>query len=187
MSLTAVQAQAAVRDGSAMARRRGMYDVHSWVIFQTADPLRATHGHAGVDAVIVETPFERVRYQAFLYTLQGTHVTPSQTQMFRKDALGRLGFLVYAHSKTEQDRGFLHQFRPATLTAGSLRLQAPAGETFGPSSDFYDVGTFREERWVGSFSYRFAVANCIDNGTLDFSDGYGGRYHVRFDLSKVPE
>lgn len=163
-----------------MARTRGFYAVKPWVIFQSPDPLRAAHGRAGVDAVIIETPFERVRYEAFLYALQGTAVTPALAESLRREAQGHLGFLVYAHSKSEEDRTFLRSFRPATLNADGRTFAAAQSNAFGPSLDFYNVGTFREERWVGSFDFRFAVTGCAASGEVRFADSYGDRYDVRF-------
>lgn len=168
-----------------MAKSRGFYDVKPWVVEQSADPLRATHDRAGVDAVILETPFERVRYEAFLDALQGSAVTPALVESLRRDAQGRLGFLIYAHSKRDDDRRFLRAFRSGTLTVGTHAAEAAESGVFGPSLDFYNVGSFREQRWVGSFEYRFDVTGCIDRGDVRFTDGYGNRYDVRFTRSPL--
>jgi hypothetical protein len=64
-------AQRAANDGIAMAKAHGYYGVVPWLLYQSRDPFRATHAQAGVDAVIVETPYERVRYESYLDRMQG--------------------------------------------------------------------------------------------------------------------
>lgn len=168
-----------------MAQSRGSYGVAPWVLYQSADPLRAVHARAGIDAVIVETPYERVRYEAYLDRLQGDRVTPEAVAKMRHDALPEIGFLVYAHSRSEDDRGFLAGFHSAfIIPSGGSRITNRQTVRFGPSDDFYDVGTFREQRWVGSITYRFALKSCSQRGTLHFSDGYGRHYAFPFDLTR---
>lgn len=168
-----------------MARTHGFYAVKPWVIYQSPDPLRARHGRAGIDAVIIETPFERVRYEAFLNALQGTAVTPALVETLRREAQGHLGFLIYVHSKNEEDRSFLRSFRRASLSENGRTFTASESNAFGPSLDFYNVGTFREERWVGSFDFRFAVNGCAGSGDVRFADEYGARYDFRFERNPL--
>lgn len=168
-----------------MAQRRGSYSVAPWVLYQSADPLRAVHARAGIDAIIVETPYERVRYEAYLDRLQGDPVAPRAVAKMRSDAKSEVGFLVYAHSRSEDDRSFLAAFHSAFITPqGGGRISELQTVRFGPSDDFYDVGTFREQRWVGSITYRFALTSCSQRGTLYFSDGYGRHYAFPFDLAR---
>lgn len=182
---TAGAAAQAAHDGVVMVQNHRAYSVSKWVLYQSADPLRAVHGQAGVDAVIVETPYERVRYEAYLDALQGIRVTPAEVAKMRREASSHVGFLIYAHSRTETDRRFLAAFRPAQIrTADAGTEPDDAAVRFGPSDDFYDVGTFREERWVGSVDYRFPLRDCRQRGKVDFSDGYGRSYDLPFDLSR---
>ncbi|HZZ64331.1 MAG TPA: hypothetical protein VFE17_02440 [Candidatus Baltobacteraceae bacterium] len=168
-----------------MAHEHGAYAVAPWVLYQSADPLRAAHGQAGVDAVIVETPFERVRYEAFLDAIQGLTVTPGMVSSMARQARSSIGFLVYAHSRTDEDHNFLQGFSPGVLILSTgARVPDDQIVRFGPSSDFYDVGTFREQRWVGSITYRFPLRSCDERGRFDFSDPYGHRYDLPFDLSR---
>lgn len=162
-----------------------MYRVAPWVLYQSKDPLRAVHGRAGIDAVIVESPYERVRYEAYLTALQGDKVTPSDVRRMRAQAASQIGFLVYAHSRTDMERAFLAQYRPATIALANGRVvRDDAIVRFGPSDDFYDVGSFREERWAGSITYRFPIASCSESGVLRLRDGYGRLYAFPFDLRK---
>lgn len=175
----------AASQGVQMAQERGSYGVAPWVLYQSADPLRAVHGRAGIDAVIVETPYERVRYESYLERLQGDRVTRQALAAMRREAQPEIGFLVYAHSRSENDRSFLAAFRPAFISpAAGGRIPEVQTVRFGPSDDFYDVGTFREERWVGSITYRFKLRSCSQRGTLHFSDGYGRKYAFPFDLTR---
>lgn len=183
--LTLTLAAHAAREGAAMADGMRGYAVAPWVIYQSADPLRAQHDRAGVDAIVLETPYERVRYEAYLYRLQGERVGPARVRSLYDDARDRLGFLVYAHSAREDDHAFLTQFRRPSLTLEGGSPRAPtATSIFGPASDFYDVGTFREERLVGSISYAFTLPACAGPAHFNLRDGYGDRYNVRFDLAR---
>jgi hypothetical protein len=160
------------------------------VIWDARDPLRAVHGRADLDAVILETPYERVRYEAYLQALQAFPVTAKVVEGWRREAAGRFGFIIYAHSRGEADpeRRFLAEFGPASVVlAGGTRLRAVERSIFGPSLDFYTVGTFREERWTGSLTERFPdpPSTCKPRGTLEFADGYGRRYRFAFDLGKM--
>lgn len=168
---TPAVAQHAVSDGVQMVAHHQAYGVRPWLLYQSADPFRAVHGRAGVDAVIVETPYERLRYKAYLDALQGLRVTPAMIAVWRVQAQRQVGFLVYAHSRSQDDRSFLQRFHPA-----------PA-RYFGPSEDFFDVGSFREQRWVGSVTYRYAARTCNESGIFRFSDAYGRRYRFAFHLS----
>lgn len=168
-----------------MAERHASYGVRPWLIYQSKDPLRAVHGRAGVDAIVLETPYERVRYYGYLHRLQGDRLTPALEHQLYEQARNRLGFVVYAHSKTAADRTFLSHFSRAALAVGGAPPQTPVDRTiFGPSSDFYDVDTFREARWVGSLTYRFPLPPCASRDTLRFFDGAGDPYAVSFDLRR---
>ncbi len=183
--LSFAQAQRAAHEGAVMAAAAHPYAVLPWVIYQSRDPLRAVHGRAGTDAIVVETPYERVRYEAYLYRLQGEPISTTRLATLFADARDRLGFLVYAHSRSELDQRFLTQFRPPRLTLYDRSVSMPISSSiFGPSSDFYDVGTFREARFVGSISYGFALPACAGPMRFDLTDGYGDRYSVPFDLRR---
>ena len=183
-AFTPALAQQAAREGAAMADAHQAYGVKPWLIYQSTDPLRAAHDRAGVDAIVLETPYERVRYYGYLHRLQGDAITPALDAQLYRDARGRLGFVVYAHSKTDQDQRFLSHFTAATLAMPNGLEHSNERAIFGPSSDFYDVGTFREERWVGSLTYRFALPACAARDELTFKDGYGDRYAASFDLAR---
>ena len=156
-----------------------------WVLYQSADPLRAVHGQAGIDAVIVETPYERVRYDAYLQVLQGARITPGFVTAEQAAAKRRIGFVIYAHSVTDDDseRGFLARFRARAALPGGRSLRPVAAVPFGPSDDFYDVGTFREERYVGSITFRFADI-CTPRGVLHVWDGAHRTYTFPYDLRR---
>jgi hypothetical protein len=181
--LTPSRARTAAREGTAMADTMHGYAVKPWVIYQSADPLRAVHGRAGVDAIAVETPYERVRFEAYLHRLQGERITAARVRAFFEKARDRLGFLVYVHSRGQDDGSFLTQFHaPSLILPGGTAVVAMTSSIFGPSGDFYDVGSFREERLIGSITYGFALPACAGPMQLELIDGYGDRYAVRFDL-----
>ncbi len=170
-----------------MADAREPYAMRPWVLWGSKDPLRAVHGRAGVDAVIVETPYERVRYEAYLQRLQGLPLGVAEIERFRREAEGHLGFVVFGHSRSGEtdDRTFLARFTDAQFALGAALIPATQRTTFGPSLDLYDVGTFREERYTGSVTYRFAIAEpgCSGRGTMTFRDADGRPYAFVVDLS----
>lgn len=183
--LTPSLAQRAASEGVAMADRHGGYNVRNWVAYQSRDPLRAVHGQSGVDAVIVETPFERVRYEAYLHRLQGDQITPTLVHNLFTQAENTLGILIYAHSKGDEDRGFLAAMQPATLTLSNGIVNQPSQTVrFGPSDDFYDVGDFRESRWVGSVTYRYALPQCAGHEVVRLNDGRGETYMFPYDATR---
>lgn len=180
--LTPSLARQAAREGVALASSAGGYKVAPWVIYQSKDPLSAVHGKAGIDAIILETPYERVRYYAYLHRLQGDTVTGALVKRLYLRARNRLGFVVYAHSRSDTDRTFLNGFGDPLLDESGTVERPLARSIFGPSSDFYDVGSFREQRWVGSLTVRFGLPHCAGNERFTISGPYGLRYAVPFDL-----
>lgn len=183
-SLDAAMAARAAHDGAAMALAHGTYNVRPWVIYESRDPLRAEHGRAGIDGVILETPFERVRYGAYLDAMQGTPVGAREVARLATEARSSLGVLVYAHSRSEDDRAFLAGFRDASISTGARRYRPRAIERFGPSSDFYDVGSFREERWTGSVTFRFDRPACAERSAITIRDPYGRVYRIDVDTAR---
>jgi hypothetical protein len=187
--LSPADANRAASEGKALAQAHAAYAVRPWVLWESADPLRATHAQAGLDAVIAETPYERVRYLAYMQRLQDLAVTPARVEEWRRAAARRFGFIVYAHSRTGEEKlvTFLAAFTPAVvMLSDGRRLTAVERVIFGPSQDFYTVGAFREERWTGSLTYRFPFppGTCKPRGTLTFADGAGRRYRFAFDLRR---
>jgi hypothetical protein len=188
-ALTSADASRAAREGAALAGSLRSYSVRPWVLWDRKDPLRAEHGRADLDAVIVETPYEHVRYDGYMQRLQGLPLGSAQISRFRRDADGRYGFIVYAHSQTDDraEAAFLKKFSNATVQpANGATLSATERAYVGPTSDFYDVGTFREERYTGSLTYRFPAPppGCARTGVLRFRDGRGRAYRFSFDLSR---
>jgi hypothetical protein len=172
-----------------MAAARESYTVRPWVLWESPDPQRAVHAQAGLDAVIVETPYERVRSEAYMQKLQALPIVPSRIEGWRREASGRFGFIVYAHSRSEGDaeKRFLAAFSPATVVlADATHVRSVDRTVFGPSPDFYTVGAFREERWTGSLTYRlpFPRTTCNPKGTLEFADARGARYRFALDFAK---
>jgi len=172
-----------------MAGAHAPYTVRPWVLWDARDPLRAVHGRADLDAVIAETPYERLRYEAYLQVLQDLPLTDALVERWRRDAQGRFGFVVYGHSRGDgdSDMTFLRRFSPATVAfAGGPRGVSTERTPFGPDEDSYTVGTFREERYAGSVTYRFATppGACRPAGVLTFTDAEGRRYRFAFDLAR---
>jgi hypothetical protein len=179
-------AAVAASQGRRSAVERGSYVVKPWVLYQSADPLRAERAQPGIDAVIVETPYERVRFESFLQTMQGTPLATAALARLRETAARHYGFIVYSHSRDGDDRDFLSRIGNASIAFGTGRTLAPVDvERFGPANDFYSVGDFRELRWTGSVTFRFTASTpCAAIGTFRFTDGYGRAYAYPFDFTR---
>jgi hypothetical protein len=187
--LEPARAERAAREGAALASARAAYAARPWVLWDRKDALRAVRGQADLDAVIAETPYERVRYEAYLQKLQGLPLGAARLARWTRAANGRFGFVVYAHSRSgaESEQRFLARYSAATVTyPDGTKLTSGERAVFGPGPDFYDVGTFRDTRYTGSLTYRFAAprGGCEPRGTLRFRDAYGRAYAFPFDLRR---
>jgi hypothetical protein len=191
--LTTAAARRAASDGATMALDRGNYRVQDYLVYASADPLRAQLHQAGIDAVVAETPFERVRYESFLSRFEGHPISRRELVQLRQATANEIGFIIYAHSRsaTPREEEFLRAFRPAWIQLETgARLAAASATRFGPSREFYTVGIEgRDLRWVGSLTVRFHrprtdVGPCAPAGTLHVVDGYGDRYAFPFDFAK---
>jgi hypothetical protein len=193
-TLTAAEQQSAIRDGKTIAFAHQGYPVSNYTVFQVPDALAITPGGGSIDAVVVATPFERVRYASYLAYFQQT--SPRPDEITRASNADEIDFLIFAHSSADMDRNFLSGFRAASISsARSVHLAFASRSTFGPTVDFYNVaGQGRQPRLVGFDTFRFdlrqLVAQGVDisrlRGTFEVTDPYGRAYSLTFDLSKMP-
>jgi hypothetical protein len=172
------------------------YVVKDYVLYDTGQQLTIPPGAGEVEAVVVGTPFERLRYASYLASLQGKPMTAEQAVENARKLDATLHFVVFAHSPgvTEKDRGFLDRYTKAvfTLDTGEA-LTASDSRVFGPARDFYIVpGSGRERRWLGTLTWTFSLRPVMDKGgdvsaatgSLTFTDSSGKTYDIAVDLGK---
>jgi hypothetical protein len=136
------------------------YVVKDYVLYDTRQPLTIPPGAGEVEAVIVGTPFERLRYASYLASLQGKPMTPQQSAALARELDESVHFVVFAHSPgvTEADRSFLERYTQVVFTLDTGESLAPLdSRVFGPARDFYIVpGSGRERRWLGTVTWKFS-------------------------------
>jgi len=189
--LTATDTQAALAEGQAAAATHLGYPVAGYILYAVPDALLIGPGQGSIDAIVVGTPFERVRYASYLAAFQNAQAAGSAVAAAA--APDTVDFIVFAHSGARGDQGFLQRFHAVALEAHGHTLQPAGMTTFGPADDFFTTSQGKRViRWLGYDTFRFdlralALAG-IDvarlTGRLNIVDPYGRRYDVAFDLSK---
>lgn len=161
----------------------------AYTLYQRNDPIRAEPSDGLIDAVVVSTPREQLRYQAYLDAFQGHPPDAAAARKFADQVAGTVVFRVFAHAQsvTPEDQHFLDHFAPARLTLPSGEQISAETSSFGPSQDFFILGNGRHEiRWLGVVMYRFDIAKLPAQTTakLSFDDGAGHSYQYDVDLAE---
>ena len=189
--LSQQEVQEAVQAGRQLVSPSSGYKVQDWVLYDVKDPYAIQPGQGDVEAVIVGTPFERLRYQSYLQAYQNKTFSADEAQQKATDLADTVTFVVFAHSQgaSEQYRDFLDGFSGAQLQVSGQTLQPAQVETFGPAQDFYNVaGKAAEFRFLGTANFRFDLSGFGDNpgtlqGTFSFTAPSGKPYSFDVDLS----
>jgi hypothetical protein len=193
--LSAQDIEEARRSGAQQADSRTHgYVVEDYVLYDVQQPLGAPPGAKEVEAVVLGTPFERLRYASYLASIQGEPLTDAGARRQARELDDTLHVVVFAHSPgaSEVDRGFLQRYRDVRLEIdGGQAIEPRASTVFGPAQDFFSVqGSGRERRWLGTLTWEFALDQSTGQGAersrgrLSFVDSSGHRYEVPFDLGK---
>lgn len=193
-TLSRAQITAAMQAGQALFREGRGYQAPHHVLFAGHDTLRIQKGQGPVEAIIVGTPYERVKYASYLQAFQGRGVSLPWAQSIAQRDANLVQFVVFAHGDSARDRNFLRRFSDGRLQLGRFtELTSPAPTTFGPALDFYNVdGSGRQFRWLGSATFRFNLSSLIAHGfnaahtagTFSFTDSDGVSRHYRVDLTR---
>lgn len=192
LELSQDEVQEALQAGQELAAKRSSgYQVEDWVLYDVKDPFTIERGQGEVEAVIVGTPFERLRYRSYLEAYQGSDFGLEQARQAADELANTVTFVVFAHAPSagEAEQDFLERFGEATLELSGTSLSTGVTDTFGPAQDFYNVPGGTEFRWLGTVSYRFDLSGLAAkdagslSGTLSFSDSSGQRYSYDVDLS----
>lgn len=187
------KAAAAGRD---LAETAGQgYTVENYLLWDRDKPLHLSPDSPLIDAVIVSTPREQVRYQAYFMAFQNKDWPAQKARAFADAAGGTLDFRVFAHAPSggPEDRDFLTRFGEAKLSFdGGEVLTSQVEDTSTPATDFYVMEDGRHVfRWLGTATYSFDLSDLPDGPggaagrapTLTFTDpaGQAHSYTVRLD------
>lgn len=207
-SLNQAQVSEATKAGEAMSVSDGGYVLGNYLLVQYTADVILRPDSPEVDGIVVSTPYEHLRYEAYLAHLEQKPLTSAQASDFAAKAAGKLTFRIYTHSpyavdeedeqwqmayKTDKiqvnpdrPKSYLDFFKTATLTVSGKKYTAtPVID--GPYMDNFTLpsgkATFRN---LGVVFYTFNVGNLPASGpfTLSFKDTSGKAYNISSDLSK---
>lgn len=161
-----------------------------------------------IDGVVISTPFERLRSEAYLARLEAKPLSGEQAATFARGLSGKLTFRVYSHSpypveeeeeqwqrayrtdriSFDEDRAksYLDFYKPATLTvAGRTYTARPVLD--GPYRDNFTLPSGEADaRNLGVVFYTFDARTLPTSGafTLSFRDSRGKVYRLEGNLSQ---
>ena len=192
--LRAADTQQAVRAGTEMVSPKSGYRVQDYLLHEYITDVRLRPDDPEVNAITLSTPFEALRYNAYVATYQRKELLPEEIEQVTAETAHTLTANVYAHSPftveeelaqflqayedeaegdAAEQQSFLDFYSDATLTIGDQTLRAtkvvdgPYQDQFSPFS-----GT-PEFRFLGVVRYTFDLEG-VDTegkrGTLTFSD-----------------
>jgi hypothetical protein len=179
LTLAPDEITAAVGEGGAMAARGEGYVIGTYLLFSVDDALHIAEDDQTIEAVVVATPYERLRFQAYLLAHEG-RPAPGQGDQFLARDRGVLEIVVYAHSRGPGDREFMQHFGAGALASAGTTRDAVQVTSTDPVIDSYYLsnGTV-VKRWLGQVTYRFdlrndpALAAATAPATLSFLDDRG--------------
>ncbi|GEM_PF-3388830 len=179
----------AIASGSAMARRGEGYTLGDYVLYSADDGLRVADEHDPIEAIAVGTPYERLRFQAYLLTHQAKPFGKAAVAEFNSSHTGVVEFVLFLHSRPNEGADFLSHYGSATLSRpGATPLSAQRIERTIPVSDMYlGPGSSFEARWLGQLVYRFrlnAEYGPTDRVTFAFTDDRGVAHTFAVELAR---
>ena len=74
-----------------------------YTLYQRSDPIRVDAADGPIDAVIVSTPREQLRYQAYLAAFQGQPLDAAAARKFADQVAGTVVFRVFAHAPSRRE------------------------------------------------------------------------------------
>lgn len=159
-SLTPPAVSAALDAGRKMANQHGGYTIAPYLLFSVADAVLISDDKATVEAVQLGTPFERLRFEAYREQMMRTPFNADDVATFDEQHANRLDFIVYAHSRTDADRGFLDRFGGGTLRQadGTTVATAQISRTPAVVDTYTKPGGVVVNRFLGQVTYRFVLA-----------------------------
>ena len=206
--LTPATVTEALKAGEAMSVSEGGYVLGSYLLRAYNEDVILRPNSPEIDGVVLGTPFERLRYEAYLARLEGTPLTATQASAFARTLDRKVTVRVYSHSpfsvadedeqwqlayntnkikaNPDREKSYLDFFKAATMTvAGRTYTAQPAVD--GPYRDNFTLPSGEADfRNLGVVSYTFTIPNMPASGTfsLAFKDSRGVPYTLSGDLSK---
>jgi hypothetical protein len=180
---------AAVGEGGAMAARGTGYAIGTYLLFGVDDALHIADDDQTIEAVIVATPYERLRFHAYLLAHEGRPAPGSGDQFVAGDR-DVLEIVVYAHSRGVGDREFMQHFGAGTLASAETTREAAQVTSTDPVIDSYYLSSGAVvKRWLGQVTYRFnlrddpALAAATTPATFSFLDDRGAAHRYTLNLA----
>ena len=208
--LSAAEVERAIQVGTEMVSPSSGYRVQDYLLHEYVEGVRLRPDDPEVNAITLSTPFEALRYNAYVAKYQRKALSPEEVREITAETAHTLTANVYAHSpfsveeeleqflqayedETEGDdaeqQSFLDFYSDATLEIGDQTLTAQKAVN-GPYQDqFSPFGGTPEFRFLGVVRYTFDLSG-VDTkgkeGTLTFTDFSERQYTdvIRFDEYK---
>lgn len=170
--------------GRADARAHRGLPESAYVVYSTSDALAAPPHAGAIDAIIVGTPFERVRFASFEAAFDGRAATASDLDAAATP--NTVDVIVFAHSRDPLDQKFLHRFEKPALEVLGRSRRITSTTLVGPTQDFFNTPAGRQLLWLGSVDYRFDLhgVDPASHARFRVSDPYGKAYDVPIALAK---
>lgn len=190
LDLSPQDLQRAIREGTAMNTPSNGYILKDYLLKEYNSGVSLKPGAGEVDAVVVATPYERIRYTSYLEALQQRPMTIAKARAVLGQYRGKVTFVIFAHSPYTVDaeveqfrqaygntsikdakghtrqRSFLDNYKSATLEVGDKTYTARPSVD-GPYTDIFSIqGSRPESRYLGLISYSFDLGHQADGGRL---------------------
>lgn len=180
--------QAAFTQGQQLAKNADApYPLAPNAIYHTADTLRLDPKNGDVDAVVIGTPWERVRYQAYIAGIGEEPITAAQAQERARLPDGSVAILIYAHGTQPDDQDFMTKFSNVQLRLAGRSLQPVEARRSGTSEAQYpdtpgEIGV----RFAGTITYIFKLnpSQLKASGTFRFTDPTGKTFALPLTLAR---
>ncbi len=172
-----------------MAQRGEGYTFGSYVLYSSDDSMSVAGEKDPIEAIIVGTPYERLRFQAYLLAHQRKPFGGAVAANFASGQAGIIEFVIFLHGRSGQGPEFISQYGNAALADASGKQYA-AEQTFRttPMNDAYlGIGSSIVTRWLGQITYRFRLDPSISPEsrlTFVFTDDRGAEHRYPLMLTK---
>lgn len=206
-NLSAADSMQAKSEGAAMNVKDSGYVLGSYLLKAYNEDVILRPNTPEIDGIVLATPFEKIRYEAYLSNLEGKPLTDARAGTMAATLTDQLTFRVYSHSpfavddeeeqwqlaykadkiavNPDKQKSYLDFFKPATLTiAGKTYTAKPVVD--GPYRDNFTLPSGEAtSRNLGVVFYTFDVKNLPTKGgfAFKFDDSRGRAYNIKADLS----
>jgi len=172
-----------------MAQRGEGYTFGPYVLFSSDDSMSVAGEKDPIEAIIVGTPYERLRFEAYVLAHQRKPFGGAVAANFASGQAGIIEFVLFLHGRSGQGREFISLYGNATVTDASGKQYA-AEQTVRttPVNDAYlGIGSSIVTRWLGQITYRFRLDPSLlpqSQLTFAFTDDRGTEHRYPLALAK---